>query len=220
LASVRDDSFEANEEEGKIDTWDNALFRRTRDVEGHIQLVEWYLKKARGLAEAHPCWEDVADPCLLSEFTRDLELAHVLLSEIDDADGDGDGDDEDGEEDEDDDQTTTKQHQLLRQLSSLASRSDRSSQRHTLLHIACLRGLLPVVATLLSIRHGVKINEQSSATLSTPLHYAAQKGHLVICAALVVAGANRSIEDDRDRTAEKLAKKNGRTDVISLLQML
>lgn len=82
---------------------------------------------------------------------------------------------------------------------------------HVLLIAAAETGRLDAVNHLIS--HGLNINEQDKYG-RTALHYAYARGHALVAAALVDAGAAREVRDDLGNTPLMLAAANDQTEIL------
>lgn len=83
------------------------------------------------------------------------------------------------------------------------------------LHLAAMRGHLAVVQALLQRRADVDV---ASSTGDTPVMYAASAGCMVICKALVRAGADLSLRNRKGKTAEAQAQMNGHRRIQDFLK--
>ena len=71
----------------------------------------------------------------------------------------------------------------------------------------------------LLIKHGAKINQKCNCNGDTPLHAAAESGYFEIVKLLIEAGADRSILNDKNKTAYDLAVEGGYTETANYLMM-
>lgn len=82
----------------------------------------------------------------------------------------------------------------------------RDDNGRTALHLATSREQLRMVAALLA--SGAEVNAQEDILGSTPLHLAAERGHVAISECLTFNGANLALKDRAGQTAIDLARKN------------
>jgi ankyrin repeat protein len=82
----------------------------------------------------------------------------------------------------------------------------RDDQDRTVLHLAASNNQLKMVAALIGA--GADVNAQEGSLGSTPLHLAAERGHLAVCDCLIYNGASLKLKDKAGRTALDLASKN------------
>ncbi len=85
------------------------------------------------------------------------------------------------------------------------------------LHSAVSNNRIKTVRLL--IKEGVKINQQCNCNGDTPLHSAAENGYFEIVKLLIEAGADKSILNDKNKTAYDLAVEGGFTETASYLMM-
>jgi len=90
--------------------------------------------------------------------------------------------------------------------------------RSTLLHIAAQKGHREVVELLLYYKNA-KV-DTPDALADTALHLAAYYGHAAIVELLINHNADVSKLNKEDKTASDVAKKEGRKDVVRLLEPL
>jgi len=90
---------------------------------------------------------------------------------------------------------------------------------HRPLHIAAQPGTPEVSATAIGIllKHGANINAKN-ALGETPLHAAAELGHVAAVAALMEAGADRGAIDNNGHTALDLAQIGDHADVVAAIR--
>lgn len=81
------------------------------------------------------------------------------------------------------------------------------------LHFFSVENQLEIVRWLLSHRS----NPDGISEESTPLHGAAQLGHLAVCRCLLEAGADPNVRNFLDETALHKASAGGYTEIITLL---
>jgi hypothetical protein len=86
----------------------------------------------------------------------------------------------------------------------------------TQLHHCARKGLTTSVKRLLSIRN-INVNVKDDVSGWTPLHYAADEGHIEIAGLLLQNGAEVNAKDRWDRTPLHLAAYNGHVDILHLL---
>ncbi len=84
------------------------------------------------------------------------------------------------------------------------------------LHSAASNNRINTVRLLM--KNGVNINQQCECNGNTPLHTAAQNGYFGIVKLLIEAGANRSIVNDKNKTAYDLAIDGGYTETAVFIE--
>jgi hypothetical protein len=87
----------------------------------------------------------------------------------------------------------------------------------TPLHSAVSNNRISTVKLL--IDQGANINQQCECNGDTPLHAAAQNGYYGIVKVLIEAGADKTILNNKNKTAYDLATEGGFTDTAELLKM-
>jgi len=102
---------------------------------------------------------------------------------------------------------------------SLTDRDATTPHGETLLHQACRRGNVALVGCLLGRFHAENLHAQDNDG-NTPLHLAAQEGHLGVCKALVRTGALFNFENSDEATPAALAWKSDHVHVYHFLEGL
>ena len=87
----------------------------------------------------------------------------------------------------------------------------------TLLHHYAGRGRVPYLKLLLRYVPQGAVDAQENMRGMTPLHLAAQRGKVPVCSLLIASGASKTIQNADGKTAEDLARINGHTGVVELL---
>ncbi|CAK9293553.1 unnamed protein product [Gordionus sp. m RMFG-2023] len=88
---------------------------------------------------------------------------------------------------------------------------------NTCAHIAAIKGSIDVIRELMKFDLKVVTEYRNKDTLSTPLHLAAEGGHIAIIKLLIEAGASPKEENKDGYTPLHLAAKYGRTQVLQTL---
>ena len=88
------------------------------------------------------------------------------------------------------------------------------------LHEAAMAGNVDIIQYLATEVDGVDLDVRTYGPPSfTPLHLAAQQGHVEAVTALVDCGATLIVVDRCCRTPKDLAREMGRTDVVHVINM-
>lgn len=82
----------------------------------------------------------------------------------------------------------------------------RDDQNRTVLHLAASNNQIKMVAAVIGA--GADVNAQEASLGSSPLHLAAERGHLAVCDCLIYNGASLKLKDKAGRTPLDLASKN------------
>lgn len=85
------------------------------------------------------------------------------------------------------------------------------------LHSAASNNRIKTVDLLIS--KGANVNQQCECNGDTPLHSAAKNGYFGIVKLLLEAGVNRSILNEKNKTAYDLALENGFSDTADILKL-
>ena len=86
-----------------------------------------------------------------------------------------------------------------------------------LLHVVAKRGMLEIAKHLVD-QHRASMLDELTVVRETPLHMAAQAGHLAVCQMPVEAGALVGIRNRRRSTREEVARQHGHSHMAWYLQ--
>lgn len=89
------------------------------------------------------------------------------------------------------------------------------------IHEAAMAGRADVVQLLVEESDSLDVNIRTQrGPASTPLHLAAERGHVECTMALIAAGASLEAVDRRCRTAKDVAAENGRRQVVHAITLI
>lgn len=96
--------------------------------------------------------------------------------------------------------------------------TEEDTQKMTLLHHAAFSGNLPVVRAMFAVQPNRSVNlDAADSDGWTPLHYAADRGHVEVAQVLLDEGANVNARDTSKRTPLHLAALTGLVEVMKVL---